>query len=333
MPKTMLLKLLPLFLSSAFAIPVIIILSPHWLSMFKSSSLQHIKTIFMGLFLEALPFMLAGVLLSSLVLLFVSEEWVRRVIPSNPLAGVLFAVLLGILLPICECGLIPVVRRLMLKGMPAYIAVAFILSGPIINPIVVAATMAAFPGHPSIVAARFGLAFIVAVITGLFVYVFVKNDPLKRSLLHFSTQAPDECNHHHHKRTWKSFFVHSGDELIDMGKYLIIGCLLTAAIQTFISRDDLLAMGSGPVLSYAFMMSFAYVLSLCSTSDAFVASAFVHSFSTGPLVSFLVLGPMLDFKGTLMMLSTFRLPFVIGIGGLIILLVFTGSVAVNWIVQ
>ncbi|MFM9281017.1 permease [Paenibacillus jiagnxiensis] len=332
MPKTMLLKLLPLFLSSAFAIPVIIILSPHWLSMFKSSSLQHIKTIFMGLFLEALPFMLAGVLLSSLVLLFVSEEWVRRVIPSNPLAGVLFAVLLGILLPICECGLIPVVRRLMLKGMPAYIAVAFILSGPIINPIVFAATMAAFPGHPGIVAARFGLAFIVAVITGLFVYVFVKNDPLKRSLLHFSTRAPDECNHHH-KRTWKSFFVHSGDELIDMGKYLIIGCLLTAAIQTFISRDDLLAMGSGPVLSYAFMMGFAYVLSLCSTSDAFVASAFVHSFTAGPLVSFLVLGPMLDFKGTLMLLSTFRLRFVIGIGGLIILLVFTGSVAVNWIVQ
>lgn len=332
MPKTMLLKLLPLFLSSAFAIPVIIIFSPHWLSMFTSSSIQHIKTIFMGLFLEALPFMLAGVLLSTLVLLFVSEEWVHRVIPSNPLAGVLFAVLLGLLLPVCECGLIPVVRRLMLKGMPAHIAVTFILSGPIINPIVLAATVAAFPDQPAIVAARFGLAFTVAVIAGLLVYVFVKREPLKRSLLHFSIQQPGAFNHQH-QRTWKTFFVHSGDELIDMGKYLIIGCLLTAIIQSFIHHDDLLAMGSEPMLSYVFMMGFAYVLSLCSTSDAFVASAFVHSFTAGPLVSFLVLGPMLDFKGTLMLLSTFRLPFVIGVGVLVILLVFTGSVAVNWIVQ
>ncbi|MFB5762523.1 permease [Paenibacillus medicaginis] len=332
MPKTMLFKMLPLFLSSAFAIPVIVIFSPHWLSMLKSSALQHMKTIFMGLFLEALPFMLAGVLLSSLVLLFVSEEWVRRLMPSNPFAGVLFAILLGILLPICECGLIPVVRRLMRKGMPAHIAITFILSGPIINPIVLAATVMAFPDQPGIVAARFGLACAVALITGLLVCVFVKSDPLKRSLQHCSAHG-HEASKHRHQRTWTSFFVHTGDELIDMGKYLIIGCLLTAAIQSFIQHDDLLAMGSGPLLSYGFMMGFAYVLSLCSTSDAFVASAFVHSFAVGPLVSFLVLGPMLDFKGTLMMLSTFRLRFVIGIGALIILLVFAGSVIVNGIVQ
>ncbi|MDP4097260.1 permease [Paenibacillus sp. P96] len=327
MPKTMPLKLLPLFLSSAFAIPVIVIFSPHWLSMLQSSALQQLKTVFTGIFLEALPFMLAGVLLSSLVLLFVSEQWVRRLMPSNPFAGVLFAVLLGILLPICECGLIPVVRRLMRKGMPTYIAVTFMLSGPIINPIVFAATVMAFPGHPGMVAARFGLSFTIAVITGLLVYVFVKTNPLKRPVQHFSAPAPQTFNHHH--RTWKTFFVHSGDELIDMGKYLIIGCLLTAAIQTFIYRDDLLAIGSGPVLSYAFMMSFAYVLSLCSTSDAFVASSFIHSFTAGPLISFLVLGPMLDFKGTLMLWSTFRLPFVIGIGVVIIVLVFIGSVLVN----
>ena len=119
-------------------------------------------------------------------------------------------------------------------------------------------------------------------------------------------------------------FLHAGDEFVDMSKYLVIGALITACIQTFVSRSDLIQLGNGPVASYVFMMGFAYVLSLCSTSDAFVASAFSHTFALGPLISFLVLGPMLDFKSTLMLLSTFRTRFVIGLSLAIIVLVLPG---------
>lgn len=326
-------KMLPFILPLVFVIPVLTI----WLQNGSGSRLveildmQQVKTIFTGIFLEALPFVLLGVLLSSLLQMFVKEQWVRRLIPKNPLIGVLFASMLGIVLPICECGMIPVVRRLMLKGMPAYIAVTFILSGPILNPVVFAATIMAFRSHPEVVIGRMGLALAVAVTIGLIVYVFSKHNPLKRSFQEFTEQGSVNGGRkmHEHPKTWRSMFVHAGDELIEMTKYLVLGAFLTACIQSFIPRDELLTLGNGPAASYLFMMGFAFILSLCSTSDAFVASAFTHSFSVGPLVSFLVLGPMLDFKSLLMLSATFKTKFVIGLSLLVITLVFIGSIAVD----
>ncbi len=324
-------KMLPFMIPLVFVIPVLAIWVQNDSSLISSRDIQQVKTVFTGIFLEALPFVLLGVLLSSLLQLFVKEQWVRRITPKNPIIGVLFASMLGIVFPICECGMIPVVRRLMLKGMPAYIAVTFILSGPILNPIVFAATIMAFRSHPEVTIGRMGLAFAVAVTVGLLVYVFSRNNPLKRSLQEFSEQ--DSANGvrklHEHPKTWRSLFVHAGDELIEMGKYLVLGAFLTACIQSFIPREELLALGNGPTASYLFMMGFAFILSLCSTSDAFVASAFTHTFTVGPLVSFLVLGPMLDFKSLLMLSATFKTKFVIGLCLLVMTLVFIGSVAVN----
>jgi uncharacterized membrane protein YraQ (UPF0718 family) len=325
MKNSTLLKTLPFMIPFAFLIPVLVTLSPRWLRSLDMSEIQPLKTVFMGIFLEAVPFLLIGVLVSSFLQWLVPEAWIRKIAPAHPVPGVLLASLLGLLFPICECGMIPVVRQLMLKGMPAYMGITFILSGPIINPVVLAATMMAFPSHPEITAVRMGLAFAISTIIGLIVYAFVRVHPLKRSLLSFNQQRRNDQTHRHN-RTWRGFFVHAGDEFLDMSKYLIIGALLTACIQSFIPRDEMLSLSGGAAGSYAFMMGFAYVLSLCSTSDAFVATAFSHTFTLGPLASFLVLGPMLDFKGTLMLLSTFRTKFVAGLCLLIVTLVLIGSV-------
>ncbi|MCM3203279.1 permease [Paenibacillus sp. CC-CFT742] len=336
-------KLLSILVPCAFLVPVLITMSSDLKQAWNSEALQNVKTVFIGIFLEAAPFLLIGVLLSSLMQWFVSEEMVRKLTPKNPVGGVLVAGLLGIIFPICECGMIPVVRRLMHKGMPAYIAVTFILSGPVVNPIVFTATLLAFPSHPEITIARMGLAFAVAASIGLLVYLFVRQNPLRRAkaaVTEVKTHSAFKMAHppkhddhdHNHEKNWRSFFIHAGDEFVDMSKYLVIGALITACIQTFISRNDLIALGNGPVASYVFMMGFAFVLSLCSTSDAFVASAFSHTFALGPLISFLVLGPMLDFKSTLMLLSTFRTRFVIGLSIAIIVLVFAGSWLINLLV-
>ncbi|MFS0856012.1 permease [Paenibacillus taichungensis] len=335
------LKLLSFLIPCAFLVPVLITMAPNVKEAWNSEALQNMKTVFISIFLEAAPFLLIGVLLSSLMQWFVSEEMIRKLTPKNPVGGVLVAGLLGIIFPICECGMIPVVRRLMHKGMPPYIAVTFILSGPVVNPIVFTATLLAFPSHPEITIARMGLAFAVAAAIGGLVYMFVRQNPLRKPKAivtevkthpGFKMAQPHShsADHDHvHDKNWRSFFIHAGDEFVDMSKYLVIGALITACIQTFISRSDLISLGNGPVASYAFMMGFAYVLSLCSTSDAFVASAFSHTFALGPLLSFLVLGPMLDFKSTLMLLSTFRTRFVIGLSLAIIALVFAGSWLIN----
>ncbi|PIH60339.1 permease [Paenibacillus sp. LK1] len=338
------LKLLSFLIPCAFLVPVLITMAPNLKEAWNSEAFQNMKTIFISIFLEAAPFLLIGVLLSSLMQWFVSEEMIRKLTPKNPVGGVLVAGLLGIIFPICECGMIPVVRRLMHKGIPPYIAVTFILSGPVVNPIVFTATLLAFPSHPEITIARMGLAFAVAAAIGGLVYMFVRQNPLRKPKATvtevkthpgFKMAQPHShsADHDHvHDKNWRSFFIHAGDEFVDMSKYLVIGALITACIQTFISRSDLISLGNGPVASYVFMMGFAYVLSLCSTSDAFVASAFSHTFALGPLLSFLVLGPMLDFKSTLMLLSTFRTRFVIGLSLAIIALVFAGSWLINLLV-
>jgi len=118
---------------------------------------------------------------------------------------------------------------------------------------------------------------------------------------------------------------HASDEFFDMGKYLIFGAMLTALIQTLVARESLVAIGQGEFSSHLFMMGLAYVLSLCSTSDAFVASSFTTTFSTGSLLTFLVFGPMLDIKGTLMLLSAFRARFVLLMSALVIVVVLAAS--------
>ena len=114
-----------------------------------------------------------------------------------------------------------------------------------------------------------------------------------------------------------------------MGKFLMFGAMLTAFIQTFVVRESLVSIGHGAIISHLFMMGFAYILSLCSTSDAFVASSFLNTFSKGSLLTFMVIGPMLDFKSTLMLLSVFKKKFVLGLSLLIAVFTLVGSMIIE----
>ncbi len=322
--------------------------------------LQNFKIIFISIILEALPFLLIGVIVSALLQAFVSDELVRKLTPRNPVAGVLFGSLLGIVLPLCECGMIPIVRRLMRKGLPAYIGLIYIVAGPILNPVVFGATFQAFRANESLAYSRFYLAFFVSVALGFILYVRLKQSPLKSvPPAAVSTQAVNPSSgsgghherqehehsreshrahhhhHHHHHVDGKAPFFkklvstpsHIAEEFFEMGKYLILGSLITGLMQTFITRASFASVADHELLSHLFMMAFAYVLSLCSTSDAFVAASFNNLFPPAALLSFLVVGPMLDLKNTLMMLAVFRKKFVLKFSLLIAALVLFGSIA------
>jgi len=307
-------------------------------AVWESSALQTFKTMFISIILEAIPFILVGVVLSSILQIFVTEQMIQRMIPRNPLLGILFACLLGIIFPVCECGMIPVVRRLIQKGMPVYVAITFILTGPIINPVVYAATYMAFRTHPDLVYARMGLAFLVAASIGLILHKTVTKSPLKRSSTsfhvigssHTHTHTHDHNHdHHHHGNKISSMLSHAAEEFFEMGKFLMFGAMLTALIQTFVVRESLVTIGDGAIISHLFMLGFAYILSLCSTSDAFVASSFLNTFSKGSLLTFMVVGPMLDFKSTLMLLTVFKKKFVFVLSLLIAILTIAGSMIIE----
>nr|WP_251034601.1 permease [Pseudomonas sp. ISL-88] len=282
------------------------------------------NSIFISILIEAIPFILIGVILSGIIQMFVSEEMIAGIMPKNRFLAVLFGALAGILFPACECGIIPITRRLLLKGVPLHAGVAFMLTAPIINPIVLFSTYIAFGNRWSVVLYRGGLALAVSVIIGIILsYQFKDNQLLQ----------PDEPGHHHHHHTLLQklggTLRHAIDEFFSVGKYLIIGAFIAAAMQTYVKTSTLLAIGQNDVSSSLVMMGLAFVLSLCSEVDAFIASSFSSTFSLGSLIAFLVFGAMVDIKNLLMMLAAFKKRFVFLLITYIVVIVLAGSLLVK----
>ncbi|MEO3944922.1 permease [Gorillibacterium sp. CAU 1737] len=296
--------------------------------------LMRMKPLFLGIVLEALPFLLIGVMVSAIVQVFVSEDTLRRLLPKNPVAAIAAACVLCILFPLCECGIVPIVRRLLAKGMPLYIGLVFLLVGPIVNPVVFAATSTAFHLDPGIAWTRMGLGLFAGCGIAAVVLVMGIGSPLKFSRAQLQGVSPRESERASDPtprmgQKLSQAVTHAGHETFEMGFYLLLGCFVAALLQASIPAAAFAGIGDRLLPSSLLMMGLAYVLSLCSTSDAFVAASFAGLLPKGSLLGFLVLGPMLDFKGTLMLLSVFRGRFVLLLSGLVVLFVLAGVLLVE----
>jgi uncharacterized protein len=283
-------------------------------------SLLNLNTIFLSILIEALPFVLIGVLIAGMIQIFVTEEHIQRWIPKNKVLAIIVSCIIGALFPACECGIVPIVRRLIGKGVPVPAAIGFMLTGPLINPIVIASTYMAFGNDFKIAGLRMGLGFFVALMVALVVGFIFKGNQLKSSIVTRSSNTFTK-NESFITKFW-SMLTHSIDEFFDMGKYLVMGAFLAAFVQTYLPAKALLEAGSGTVSSLAVMMGLAYVLSLCSEADAFIGASFSNIFPTSAILGFLIFGPMMDLKNTLMMLSVFRVKFVFSVLALIISIIF-----------
>lgn len=287
---------------------------------------QTFVTIFLGIFVEAVPFLLAGSIVSGLLDIFVPPDLIARLAPRNAVLGSLTGAMLGFVFPVCECGVVPVTRRLYEKGLPLSVGIAFLLAAPVINPIVLASTYAAFGWGPVLIG-RYVITFAIAFLVGL---IFTRAKPAEilpvdslsaLSLTHGASCAHDHHDHDHDLdydeeegeverndrlgRFWAAMAT-AGNDFFDMARYLIAGSLMAAAMQTLVPQGTLLALGSGEFLSVITMMVLAFVLSICSTVDAFLALSFAQTFTTGSILAFLSFGPMVDIKSSMMFLGVFR---------------------------
>lgn len=282
-------------------------------------SFLQMNTIFISILIEALPFVLIGVFIAGFIQMFISEQFIARIIPKNKFLAVIVGSVIGVFFPSCECGIVPIVRNLMLKGVPLHAGIAFMLTAPIINPVVVFSTYVAFGSTWEMPILRIVGSLVVAIIVGNAIAYFYKGTGLKDRFLRVEEAVHEEPHphehHHHHKlsfsqKVWHTL-QHAVDEFFSVGKYLVLGALLAAAMQTYIKTSTLSAIGHGPVLSILLMMVLAFLLSLCSEADAFIGASFRSVFSTQSIVAFLVFGPMLDIKNLLMMGSTFKAKFIL----------------------
>ncbi len=277
-------------------------------------ALQTYVTVFLGIFIEAAPFLLMGSVVAGLIAEFITPDDVARLFPRSRLSAPLAGALLGMVFPVCECGVVPVVRRLYQKGFPTAAGVAFLLGAPVLNPIVIASTYAAF-GLGPVFWGRLAFTLLIAAGVGL---VFSASPSVVRILAPRSLAPLMGGSAGRHplplgvpRRVSLSARLHSTlnaatDELFDMGRYLVIGALLATTLQTFVPQQTLLGIGQGQVSSVIALQVLAFILSVCSTVDAFLALSFVNTFTTGAVLAFLVFGPMVDIKSTLLYLNVFR---------------------------
>jgi uncharacterized membrane protein YraQ (UPF0718 family) len=273
------------------------------------SHLPNLVTVFLGIFLEASPFLLFGVLISSAIDVLITPERLARWFPRNALVGLIGGVALGGLAPLCECGTVPIARGSISKGLPLPSAIGFLLAAPVINPITVAATYTAFQNQPQIVLLRIVLGVLIALaVGGLFLLWPVTQSPLRLS----ASQHRDHDHDHHHQADLSLgerlvlTLQHTAGELSSLAVYLVAASLLAAVLQVFLPRQQLLAVGQGPLLSVLIMMAIAVALSTCSSVDAFVALAFSSTFAPGAILAFLLISPVLNLKSGALVVGLFK---------------------------
>lgn len=275
-------------------------------------------TVFVGTYLQAIPFLFMGILLSSAIQVFISSDLIERIFPKNLTLGMLFGVLGGFCLPVCDCVSIPVFRSLVKKGVPLPAAVVFMTAAPVINPVVMLSTYHAYNGNIKVVLARVSLGIVCSLLIG---FCFAKE---KHSILlnsnHIHTCSCGCHNHNHCHNTSHShlekhhklteFISHSKDEFFEIGKYLIIGIAVSTLFQMILGNNLILKEKFNLPVSLFIMMILAFLLSLCSSSDAIVSKGLGANFPFGASMGFMVFGPMMDIKNIILMSNLFSKKFI-----------------------
>jgi uncharacterized membrane protein YraQ (UPF0718 family) len=267
-----------------------------------------------------MPVIVIGALLSGVVERCLSRETVVRVFPKSRALGIAASACLGLIFPMCECGIVPVVRRLVRKGVPVSCAVTYMLASPIINPLVIVSTLVAFRGRGAwaVAGLRVGMGFVVAVVLGVVVWRVLGE---KKVLL--GGGPPDDAHAHDHPRggVVRDVLVHAARDFLEIGATLVVGAAIAALVNSGFHRAAMAPFAANPFAAVGSMSGLAIGLNLCSEADAFVAASF-YAFPLPAKMAFLVLGPMVDVKLIAMYTTVFRPRAIVAISGLTAVLIF-----------
>jgi uncharacterized protein len=242
-------------------------------------------TLFVSISVQAMPFLVLGVVVSGLVAAFVSPEFVQRIVPRKPIVAVPAAGVAGLALPGCECGSVPIAGRLISSGTPPAAALTFLLAAPAINPVVMIATAVAFPADHRVVVARFIASFAAAVLVGAWWANRTGSSLISQVHEH---GEPDDGR-------WARFSSSAAHDLVHAGGYLVVGAMAAATLQLVVPRSIVQSAAGNEVVAVLTMATLAVVLSICSEADAFVAAG-MPQFSLSSRLVFLVVGPVVDLK-------------------------------------
>ncbi len=311
------------------------------LAAMSPDSQQDFALAFLSILFEGAPFILLGTLISGFIDIYLPAGAMDRFLPRNKFLAVLTAGLLGAVFPVCECAVVPVIRRLVKKGLPVSCALTYMLAAPIVNPITALSTWKAFQGQGAamMTSSRLLLGFLIAVGVGLIVSRLPiaavlkaklvadleKDEPARSHDHHHDHHHDHSCcghdhgdhEHHHHHAPAEDHrlvaaFRSAMKDFVDVAVYFAIGVSITALFNTGIAPGAqwLDTLAKNPVGAPAALMALAFILSLCSTSDAFIAAT-LDKFSWGAKLAFLTFGPMMDVKLLFLYQTVLRKRFIL----------------------
>jgi uncharacterized membrane protein YraQ (UPF0718 family) len=277
---------------------------------------------FLSVLFEGVPFLLVGALLSGIIDEFLPSRVMVRLLPRNAFVGNCLSAAMGLVFPMCECAVVPVIRRLIGKGLPVSNAIAYMLGSPIVNPIVILSTFAAFRGQNAaeFTALRVVVGYLVALIAALAVHNIPSKAILRKEFV--SKGSAEERATHPSRFSFRisSALQTTVSDFLDVMVFFVLGVALSALFSTGVNQELIMPLALNDWIAVASMMGLAAILSLCSTSDAFIAATFI-AFPAFAKLAFLVFGPMFDLKLLFIYSAVFRKRFVSILGaGLFILI-------------
>ena len=289
-------------------------------SLFTGDGIRTWATMFVGVTVQALPFLVLGVLLSAALTAFVPASFFAKALPKHPALAVPVASASGVILPGCECASVPVSAALMSRGVTPAAAIAFLLAAPAINPVVLASTAVAFPGQPKVVVARAVTSMAVSMILGWLWLLTGKGGSwfkLPKNRHAEGTRKTD---------VFRESMLH---DFLHAGGFLVIGAAAAATLNVVVPREWLDNVASNLLLSVLVLGLLAVLLAICSEADAFVAASLTQ-FSLTARLAFMVVGPVVDVKLIALQAGTFGPKFAVRFAPATFVTALLASLVVGW---
>lgn len=276
--------------------------------------LQKVNTVFISILIQAIPFVLLGTLFSALLGFFVSDQMVLKLISKVGIVSYPLAAIAGIIFPMCDCGMVPICKGLLKKGVSLSKVMIFLLASQAVNPIVILSTWVAFSGQLKVVLIRTLSGIFIAMILGIFIERLnitiddVKNDGFDN--LGFGNGDLLELNL---KGKWSKVqrvFQQMGIEFFRVGKYIVVGAFICAFVQTLVPKTVFTTINRFQGIQVIIMLLISSIMSVCSTSNAFIAKSFYPTFGLNSVLGFTVMGPMLDITNLMMLSDMLKWKFI-----------------------
>lgn len=290
-----------------------------------------------GLLLQAVPFTLIGVLVSAAVETWVTEDFIEKHAPKSTANGFLAAILAGACVPVCDCVVVPTFSRLVARKLPLPCAVTFLCAVPVVNPVSIWATWYAFADVPAVAVTRVALGVGVALLVGVSFVIFpVKSQVLRQKIFKkdcnscgscSSCDSCGSCNKPQSgnslqknsssfksgiKNSLQTYAHHIYSDFMRLMPIILFGTMVASIIRVWLGADPASKVNATTVfVAIPAMMLIAYASSLCSSSDAVIARSLAASLPMSCVLVFLIFGPMLDVKNTLMLVEDCKTKFVL----------------------